>query len=177
MPDKRKMAVKAPHLWLKTKCIGNYFDHKYVGRCLLYSNNFPEDLFSVPFHKVFLAFYFRVLTFLAMLYNAKCIKDGVRLKRVRWDHINDAIATLRFDAPRLKQARWDNKVEGLGVDNFYRVFDIFENYYDTILDFFANRTTNANAESFNANVKAFKSQFRGVTDIPFFLYRLMKLYA
>ena len=70
-----------------------------------------------------------------------------------------------------------NKVEGLGVDNFYRVFDIFENYYDTILGFLANRTTNANAESFNANVKAFKSQFRGVTDIPLFLYRLMKLYA
>lgn len=28
--------------------------------------------------------------------------------------------------------------------------------------------TNAGAESFNAKVKAFRSQFRGVTDIPFF---------
>ncbi|MFC2290195.1 MAG: hypothetical protein ACFNLC_01485, partial [Prevotella denticola] len=43
--------------------------------------------------------------------------------------------------------------------------------------FFVNRATNANAESFNAKVKAFRAQFRGVTDIPFFLYRLMKLCA
>ena len=70
-----------------------------------------------------------------------------------------------------------NKVEGLGVDNFYRVIDTFENHYDTILNLFENRATNANAESFNAKVKAFRTQFRGVTDIPFFLYRLSKLCA
>ena len=32
----------------------------------------------------------------------------------------------------------------------------------------------ARAESFNAKVKAFRSQFRGVTDIPFFLFRVSK---
>ncbi|MBR1557551.1 MAG: transposase, partial [Prevotella sp.] len=37
--------------------------------------------------------------------------------------------------------------------------------------------TNAGAESFNAKVKAFRAQFRGVADIPFFLFRLMKLCA
>ena len=89
------------------------------------------------------------------IYNAKCIKD----------------------VARLKLARWFNEVEGLGVDNFYRVIDTFENHYDTILNFFENRATNANAESFNAKVKAFRTQFRGVTDIPFFLYRLSKLCA
>ena len=107
------------------------------------------------------------------------------------------------DAARLKLARWFNKVEKLGVDNFYTVIDTFKNvfvkpneqnracssyamarkrrmksnHYDTILNFFDNRATNANAESFNAKVKAFRAQFRGVTDIPFFLYRLMKLCA
>ena len=81
------------------------------------------------------------------------------------------------DAARLKLAKWFNEVEELGVDNFYTVIDTFENHYQTILNFFVNRATNANAESFNAKVKAFRAQFRGVTDIPFFLYRLMKLYA
>ena len=81
------------------------------------------------------------------------------------------------DAARLKLARWFNKVEKLGVDNFYTVIDTFKNHYDTILNFFINRATNANAESFNAKVKAFRAQFRGVTDIPFFLYRLMNLCA
>ena len=81
------------------------------------------------------------------------------------------------DAARLKLAKWFNEVEELGVDNFYTVIDTFENHYQTILNFFVNRATNANAESFNAKVKAFRAQFRGVTDIPFFLYRLMKLCA
>ena len=81
------------------------------------------------------------------------------------------------DAARLKLAKWFNKVEKLGVDNFYTVIDTFKNHYDTILNFFVNRATNANAESFNAKVKAFRAQFRGGTDIPFFLYRLMKLCA
>ena len=44
-------------------------------------------------------------------------------------------------------------------------------------DYFENRTTNAAAESFNAKVKAFRAQFRGVRDIPFFIYRLTKLFA
>ena len=53
----------------------------------------------------------------------------------------------------------------------------FHNHYETILNFFVNRATNAGAESFNAKVKAFRAQFRGVADIPFFLFRLMKLWA
>ncbi|MEA4885890.1 MAG: transposase, partial [Bacteroides graminisolvens] len=53
----------------------------------------------------------------------------------------------------------------------------FINHYDTILNFFVNRQTNASAESFNAKVKAFRSQFRGVSDIPFFLFRLSRLCA
>ncbi|RUA07366.1 MAG: transposase, partial [Fusobacteria bacterium] len=40
-----------------------------------------------------------------------------------------------------------------------------------------NRSTNASAESFNAKIKDFRRQFRGVRDIPFFLFRLCKLYA
>ncbi|MCR6510084.1 transposase, partial [Bacteroides sp. KH569_7] len=35
--------------------------------------------------------------------------------------------------------------------------------------------TNAFAESFNAKIKAFRAQFRGVGDMPFFIFRLCKL--
>ena len=41
--------------------------------------------------------------------------------------------------------------------------------------YFLNRETNAFAESFNAKIKAFRAQFRGVGDIPFFIFRLCKL--
>ncbi|MFV8375541.1 transposase [Flavobacterium sp. GSP11] len=32
--------------------------------------------------------------------------------------------------------------------------------------------TNASAESFNAKIKAFRSKFRGVRNLAFFLFRL-----
>ena len=60
---------------------------------------------------------------------------------------------------------------------FRTVTETFRNHYETMLNFFMNRSTNAGAESFNTKVKTFSSQFRGVTDIPFFLFRLSKLCA
>ncbi|MET3115795.1 transposase, partial [Pedobacter sp. CG_S7] len=47
----------------------------------------------------------------------------------------------------------------------------------TILNYFDSRSTNASAESFNAKIKAFRSQFRGIRSTEFFLYRLTQLYA
>lgn len=81
------------------------------------------------------------------------------------------------DAARLKLAKWFDKVSRLAGSAFQTVIDTFTNHYDTILNFFVNRQTNAAAESFNAKVKAFRSQFRGVSDIPFFLFRLSLLCA
>lgn len=81
------------------------------------------------------------------------------------------------DTARLNLARWYNKVDEMDGGQFRTVTETFRNHYDTILNYFINRSTNAGAESFNAKVKAFRSQFRGVTDIPFFLFRLSKLCA
>ncbi|WP_141672848.1 transposase, partial [Flavobacterium crassostreae] len=49
--------------------------------------------------------------------------------------------------------------------------------YQSILNYFDNRSTNASAESFNAKIKAFRSQFRGVRNVEFFLFRLTNIYA
>lgn len=81
------------------------------------------------------------------------------------------------NSARLNLARWFDKVSKLTGNAFQTVIDTFINHYDTILNFFVNRQTNAGAESFNAKVKAFRSQFRGVVDIPFFLFRLSLLCA
>ncbi|WP_366944477.1 transposase [uncultured Barnesiella sp.] len=45
------------------------------------------------------------------------------------------------------------------------------------INFFERRSTNAASESFNAKIKSFRSQFRGVKDKAFFLFRLAKIYA
>lgn len=80
-------------------------------------------------------------------------------------------------AARLNLARWCNDLEKLGTKHFNIVKDTIYQNYDIILNYFINRATNASAESFNAKVKAFRSQFRGVSDIPFFVFRLATLLA
>ncbi|MDH6309004.1 transposase [Dysgonomonas sp. PFB1-18] len=74
-------------------------------------------------------------------------------------------------------ARWYDKVERLNLKFFKSVIDTMQNNYGIICNYFDNRSTNASAESFNAKVKAFRAQFRGVRDIPFFIFRLTKLFA
>ena len=60
---------------------------------------------------------------------------------------------------------------------FHIVLDTFKENYLTIMNYFDNRSTNASAESFNAKVKAFRNQFRGVRDISFFIFRLVRIFA
>jgi transposase len=74
-------------------------------------------------------------------------------------------------------AHWYNKVERLNLKFFKTVIETMKNNYGTICNYFDNRSTNAAAESFNAKVKAFRTQFRGVRDIPFFIFRLATLFA
>ena len=78
---------------------------------------------------------------------------------------------------RLDLARWYNEVDAFGYEGFSKVIETFENHNDTIVNYFENRLTNASAESFNAKIKAFRTQFRGVSDIKFFMYRLTTLYS
>lgn len=76
-----------------------------------------------------------------------------------------------------KLAQWYDTVEKAGFKSFNTVARTIQNHYPTILNFFERRSTNAAAESFNAKIKAFRAQFRGVRNIPFFLYRLSKIYG
>ena len=74
-------------------------------------------------------------------------------------------------------AKWHEKVRQAGFKAFNTVSRSIEQHYATILNYFDHRSTNASAESFNAKIKAFRAQFRGVRNVEFFLYRLTQLYA
>ena len=76
-----------------------------------------------------------------------------------------------------KLARWYNDVENSGFEHFGTVMRSIQSHYQTILNFFDRRSTNASAESFNAKIKAFRSVLRGVNNIPYFLFRLKNIYA
>lgn len=76
-----------------------------------------------------------------------------------------------------KLAKWYDKVEKAGFKSFNTVSKSIQSHYVNILNYFENKSTNASAESFNAKIKAFRAQFRGVKNVSFFLFRLAKIYA
>lgn len=72
---------------------------------------------------------------------------------------------------------WIIKSESLGINEFNSSANSIKYHLDNILNFFNNRNTNANAESFNAKIKLFRANQRGVVDTKFFLFRLQNLFA
>ena len=81
------------------------------------------------------------------------------------------------DEARVNMALWFNDMEEWEYPQFNTVIKTFTNHYDRILNFFDERLTNANAESFNAKIKKLRASFRGVADVKFFLFRVAKLFA
>lgn len=72
---------------------------------------------------------------------------------------------------------WIDKTHKKEMKEFYTVANTVNINLENILNFFVNRNTNANAESFNSKIKLFRANQRGVLDTKFFLFRLHKLFA
>jgi len=83
--------------------------------------------------------------------------------------------TLRGAKERFES--WIKKSLEQQTKEFNTVAHSVQYNLDNILNFFINRSTNANAESFNSKIKLFRANLRGVTDTPFFLFRLQNLFA
>ena len=97
-------------------------------------------------------------------------KLTMQLKNIYHTTTDKGIAYTRL-------ARWYDNIEKTGFEQFNTVKNSIAAHYETILNFFDNRSTNASAESFNAKIKAFRALLRGVKHIPYFLFRLTKIYA
>ncbi len=72
---------------------------------------------------------------------------------------------------------WQQDVADSQIDEFNAAANSIEYHLENIVNFFDNKSTNANAESFNSKIKGFRANLRGVTDVSFFLFRLEKLFA
>jgi len=98
-------------------------------------------------------------------------KDLSNQLRNIYNHCTDKdIAMARLD-------QWYSLVENSEFKSFRIVMNTISLNYKEILNYFDNRSTNASAESFNAKIKAFRSQLRGVRNKEFFLFRLTQIYA
>jgi len=100
----------------------------------------------------------------------KTAYDEVLAFRNIYEQTNIDNAKLKFEA-------WIKKVHDNEMKAFYTVANTVNINLNNILNFFKNRHTNANAESFNSKIKLFRANLRGVTDTKFFLFRLHKLFA
>ena len=78
---------------------------------------------------------------------------------------------------REKFIKWMEATKELEMNVFNTATNSLKYHMDTILNFFNNRLTNANAESFNSKIKQFRANLRGVIDTKFFLFRMEKLFA
>jgi transposase len=96
-------------------------------------------------------------------------KHVIKLRNI-YEHKQhlDAITPLK---------EWIELTRNLEIKEFNSVANSIENHFETILNFFYNRSTNANAESFNSKIKLFRANLRGVVDTKFFLFRLATLFA
>jgi transposase len=69
------------------------------------------------------------------------------------------------------------QAKDVGIDHFNTASEAVLNHFEGILAFFNNRSTNAHAESLNAQIKLFRANLRGVSNTKLFLYRLHKVFA
>ncbi len=84
---------------------------------------------------------------------------------------------LKKDSAKEKLHKWYDKVTESTLREIKSVRDTIKAYEDEILNYFISRATNASAESLNSKLKAFRSQLRGVRDIPFFFYRVSLIFG
>jgi len=94
-------------------------------------------------------------------------------QKLTWIYSNTTDKTYALT----RLAKWHEDVEQAGFKSFNTISRTIANHYPRILNYFDNRSTNASAESFNAKIKAFRAQYRGVKDVNFFLFRISKLFA
>lgn len=99
----------------------------------------------------------------------KAYKHTLEFRNI-YEETNKNIAEQKF-------TNWIEKTKELNMTVFNTAANSLNYHLETILNFFNNRNTNANAESFNAKIKLFRANQRGVVDVKFFLFRMEKLFA
>ncbi len=93
-----------------------------------------------------------------------------KLRKIYNQNITKSVAMLKL-------AHWFKNIEESGFKSFSTLRNTITHHYNDILNYFEARSTNASAESFNAKIKNFRLQLRGVKDRAFFLFRITKLFS
>ncbi len=86
-------------------------------------------------------------------------------------------STLTKNTARTKFQDWYKEVNKCTMREIKAARDAVKSREDEILNYFIDHSTNAGAESFNSKIKSFRAQLRGVSDLPFFMFRLCTIFG
>ena len=86
-------------------------------------------------------------------------------------------STLTKETAKEKFQEWYKVVNQCTLREVKSARNAVKSREDEVLNYFLEHSTNAAAESFNSKIKAFRAQLRGVSDLPFFMFRLCRLFG
>ena len=78
---------------------------------------------------------------------------------------------------REKLHEWYKAATNCSLREIKSARDAIKSREEEVLNYFINHSTNAGAESLNSKIKSFRAGLRGVSDLPFFMYRLYKIFG
>lgn len=81
------------------------------------------------------------------------------------------------DTAREKLKVWYKKVSESKIKEIIAAKNTLKAKENDVLNYFVNQATNAAAESLNSKMKGFRSELRGVRDMPFFMYRCAMIFG
>lgn len=84
---------------------------------------------------------------------------------------------LTREQARERLRKWYDMVNACTIREIKSARDCIKAKEEEVLNYFINRHTNAPAESLNSKIKGFRAQVHGVSDIPFFMYRMCKVFG
>ena len=72
---------------------------------------------------------------------------------------------------------WYGHVTASGCKEIKSFMRTFKKREDDLLGYYDTFVTNASAESLNSKIKGFRSELHGVSSLPFFFYRVCKIFG
>lgn len=84
---------------------------------------------------------------------------------------------LTREKARERLHKWYDMVSACTIREIKSARDCIKAREEEVLNYFIDHHTNASAESLNSKIKGFRAQVHGVSDIPFFMYRMSKVFG
>lgn len=84
---------------------------------------------------------------------------------------------LDRNGAKVKLHEWYQLTKDCTIREVKSARDAIKDREEYVLNYFINRAINAAAESLNSKLKSFRAQVRGVSDLPFFMYRVCQIFG